>query len=140
MTDQISASEDILDSRDIQSRIDELEDEIADILEQQEEFANELEEGDDETFPEAEALDELQKELTLLTELKDAVNSSEWKYGLALINEDYFVTYAQELVEDTYGKDTLPDFLVIDWEATAEAIKMDYTSVEFDDTTFYYRG
>lgn len=195
MTKQINASDDILDSRDIDARIEELESEISAIeeevsedhaeqvteIEEQEERIAELDaelaalfkeiaenpeqeevltarkteiedrieqlmetladtkEESEEEHCQSEVLEELKKELSLLTTFRDDVNSAEWKYGLTLINENYFQKYTEEMVEELYGKDAVPNFLVIDWEATVDNVKIDYSCVEFDGETFYYR-
>lgn len=58
----------------------------------------------------------------------------------ALIHEDYFKTYAQELVQDIGDlPNGIPSYIEIDWEATADNIRQDYTSVEFDGVTYYVR-
>jgi hypothetical protein len=33
----------------------------------------------------------------------------------------------------------LPDWIVIDWDATADNLKVDYTEVEFDGVTYLVR-
>jgi hypothetical protein len=53
-----------------------------------------------------------------------------------LIHEDNFIDAMRELCEDIGD---LPDYIVIDWEATAENLRADYTSVEFEGSTYYTR-
>lgn len=108
----------IKDSRDIQTRIDELE-----ALEE------EIDEDDKE---------ELKKLLAFKEEVGD---DSEWDCGITFIAEDDFEDYARELVEDigAIGKDTQWPATHIDWEAAANELQMDYTSAELDGTTYYYR-
>lgn len=69
------------------------------------------------------------------------VSSAEWRYGLALISEDYFVTYAEEMAADVGAIDPKAGWPLqhIDWDAAAEALKQDYSSVELDGRTFYFR-
>jgi hypothetical protein len=33
----------------------------------------------------------------------------------------------------------IPSYIEIDWEATASNIRVDYSSVEIDDVTYWYR-
>jgi hypothetical protein len=50
------------------------------------------------------------------------------------------VDYCQELLEDIGDiPKGLPGYIVIDWEATAENLKADYSTVDFDGQTYYYR-
>jgi hypothetical protein len=64
----------------------------------------------------------------------------DWQHGATLVRESYWPTYAKQLVEDTgeLPKD-LPDWIVIDWEATADNLRVDYTEVEFDGVTYFVR-
>lgn len=58
-----------------------------------------------------------------------------------LIAEDYFVTAMQELVTDIGDlPQEIPSYLEIDWEATAENLKADYSEVELDGETYYHRS
>jgi hypothetical protein len=52
-----------------------------------------------------------------------------------------FEDYAMELAEETLGIDvgSWPAFH-IDWERAANELAMDYTSVEFEGTTYYYQA
>ena len=64
----------------------------------------------------------------------------DFKYGTQVIREDYFVDEMKELMEDIgYIPRDIPSFIEIDWEATAENLKMDYTSFEFQGNTYYAR-
>ena len=64
----------------------------------------------------------------------------DWNYGVTLVSEDSFEDYVQELLEDCgeIPKD-FPSYVVIDWEATAENIKVDYTEAKLGGVTFYAR-
>lgn len=79
-------------------------------------------------------------ELNELRELIDECNSynSDTEYGAALINEDYWVDYVKELCEDCgdVPRD-LPHYIAIDWEQTAENIRADYVSIDVAGQTFY---
>lgn len=120
------SGENIFDSRDVQDRIDELQMEFDSWKEVN------LESEDDEF--------EDYEELQTLNDFKDEVNSSEWKYGIGFINESYFIDYAEEFANDCGYVDkesVISQF--IDWNAFAEWIRQDYTSIEFDGETYYYR-
>jgi hypothetical protein len=110
----------VFDSRDVEERIKELE-----LFEKDEDF-------------DQEDKDELEK----LRAFKDEVNSSEWDFGLTFISENYFEEYAQEFAEDigAISKDSQWPLNHIDWEAAARELKMDYSTVEYDNETYYYRS
>lgn len=114
----ISNTQDIIDSRDIIERIEELEAEVLD--------------------------DEEQTELATLKALIEDLSGNSGdspEYGITLIHEHYFEDYAQELAEDigAIPKDLTWPAYCIDWERAAHDLKMDYTSVEFDGETYYCR-
>ena len=108
---------DVLDSRDLQERIDALED---------------IEERDDDE----------QEELDNLIAFKDEVSDSEWDSGLQLIDEDYFEEYAQELAQDigAIGRDAQWPLNCIDWEQAAEELKGDYRTADYNGNTYYFRA
>ena len=117
---EISNTQDTIDSRDIQERIDYLE-----AL------------GEDE-----EDIDEDEKEeLEKLQAFKEEADASEWDFGVAFIHEDYFEDYAREFAEDigAIGKDTQWPATHIDWDAAANELQMDYSSAKFDGVTYYFR-
>lgn len=64
----------------------------------------------------------------------------DWKYGETLINADYFTEYARELVSDIGDVPReIPHYIEIDWDKTANNLKVDYTAIEFKGETFYVR-
>lgn len=157
MPTYISNSDDVIDSRDVISRIEELESEredLANVLEEAETVFNEAKEDDEKNMGTLEdAVDNARGELVdwdddnadELKALKDLQDEAEgycpdWNYGATLIRDDYFEDYCQELVQDIgdlpHG---IPNYIVIDWEATADNIKVDYTSVDFDGVTYWVR-
>lgn len=124
----------IFDSREVEERIEELEGDLAD----------ELDIEDDDAKAAALALKCLSEEYdeyVELTKFRDEVDSREWSHGLTFISDGRaFVNYAQELVTDIGDlPNGIPNYIVIDWEATAENIKQDYSEVEFQGTTYLYR-
>lgn len=112
----ISNYDDIIDSRDIIARIEELEGT---------EDADELEE-----------LERL-KELAAQCE-----GYGDWQYGETLIRESYFEEYAQQLAEDIGAIDPNANWPnnCIDWERAARELKMDYTVVAFDGVSYLIRS
>lgn len=65
----------------------------------------------------------------------------DWTDGATLIHEDHFVDYCKEMVSDVgdLPKD-LPEYLVIDWEATAENLRADYMEIEFGGENYWMRA
>ncbi len=116
-TTDISNSDQVIDSRNVISRIEELEGE--DLLEQDEQ-------------------DELKALKTLEEEAEGY--SDDWKHGSTLIRDDYFTEYAEELCKDIGDLPSeIPWYIEIDWEKTAEHIKADYTEVDFDGVSYWIR-
>lgn len=152
--------EDVIDSRSLSSRLEELEkersglDEAVEALETQLAFAQINNPGD------TEAIETLEEEIATardavetwdaseeaaeaqsIKSLEEEVDSGEWKDGLALINKKHWTDYVQEMLEDTgdIPKD-FPGYIVIDWDATADNVAQDYATVEWNGDTWYYRA
>lgn len=74
--------------------------------------------------------------------VSDEISSSEWDYGLQLIDEDGFQEYCEDLVSDIgdLPKD-LPSYISnnIDWSGVADDLRQDYSEVKFRGTTYLYR-
>lgn len=133
----ISKFDDIIDSRDVIGRIEELESTRADLAQAVED--GEVSADAVETWDEDEEGEEL-KALKALVEEASGY-SPDWQYGATLIRDSYFQTYAEELAEDC---GMIPAGLAwpctcIDWERAARELQMDYTSVEFDGVTYWVR-
>jgi hypothetical protein len=82
------------------------------------------------------------EELAALLALQDeASGASDWTYGETLIRDDYFKDYAQELAEDIGAINPEASWPLnhIDWGAAADALKMDYTPVEWSGVTYWVR-
>jgi hypothetical protein len=135
-------SDDVIDSRDVIARLDELEQEREDIIsdrdnadtdEERVEFGNALQVWDEDNADELNAL------RTLAEEGEDA--SPDWRHGETLIRESYFTDYCQELLADIgdLPRD-LPHYIVIDWEATADNLKADYSTVDFGGVDYLIRN
>lgn len=117
----VTKYDDVIDSREVIKRIEDLEDELqAEII------------GDDDK-DELAALQELQKEAEGYSE--------DWLHGSTLVRDSYFQEYAQELAEDCgmiKSNATWPNNC-IDWEEAARQLKQDYTEVDFDGVTYWVR-
>jgi hypothetical protein len=163
----------IIDSRDIISRYEELNDEYESLKESLEEANDSIKEFNmrnghtDLTDEEIEELQELQEaldeaqgllddfekfddkeELDMLKEIvSQGEDCSDWSYGTNLIHDDYFTEYTEELVHDCYE---MPKELSegkwpwchvkMDWDAAAEELKSDYTTIEVNGETYYIRS
>lgn len=130
-TKEITNSEDMIDVRDVISRVEELES-----IEGIEEDI----EGPDQTDDQV----ELVTLRDLLDELRGNGGDEEWRgswYPVTLIRDTYFKTYAEELAEDigAINADASWPNSCIDWDQAASELQMDYTSTEFDGVTYWYR-
>lgn len=79
----------------------------------------------------------------LLEDIKGNGGDEKWRgdwYPMALIRESHFKDYAEELAYDCgmLDKSNWP-YNCIDWAMAARELRMDYSSVEFDGSTFFYR-
>lgn len=113
----IDNSADIIDSREIIDRIEEL---TAD---------------DERTQAESDEL------ATLHALQAEASYAEDWQYGATLVRDTYFKEYAQQLAEDIGAIDwnaTWPLYC-IDWEHAARDLQMDYTPVDFAGITYWVR-
>lgn len=147
MATEISSSDDRIDVRDVIARYEELEGEretLAGTLIEESESANadlinaaeiNLAEWDEENGEELKLLGELLKELA------GCGGDEQWRgdwYPIGLIRDSDFESAMDELLEDIgdLPKD-LPCYLRI--EVDYKALQMDYSSVEFDGVTYWYR-
>lgn len=121
---------DVVDTRDIIVRIEELSEFKEDCIDS----------GD--TFPIEDS-----EELAFLLAIQDEADCSpDYIYGESLISEDYFTDYIQALIEDCYE---LPEGLntgrwpfnhmQMDYEAAAEEAKQDYIEFSVDGYSFLIR-
>lgn len=143
-TTSITNSEDIIDSRDIIARIEQLESEQSDLLTNEDGETVAVEELSDDARKAFLAWEEDNAhELDALRELRNEAESSpDWEYGEGLIRYSYFEDYARELAEDCgeVPKDLKWPLRCIDWEQAARELKMDYFSVSFDGVEYFIRS
>jgi hypothetical protein len=117
------------------SRIDNYEDliDVRDIIDA---YGDAVTDEDSDT---ADTLDDL------LADLRGNGGDHEWRgdwYPVTLIRDSYFTEYAQSFAEDIgLISDTATGwpYTCIDWDRAARELQMDYTSVEYDGITYWYR-
>jgi len=97
----------------------------------------EAEDGDGKDGLEAEEIERRDAIRELLEDI-----GSEDDDGVTLIPEDGFVEYAQELAEDIGAVEDFSAWpaTCIDWQAAANDLATDYSTVEFDGESYYYQG
>lgn len=150
MARDVSNTSDVVDTRDIEERIDELEDDTVE-CDACDGGGYKLDEEGEETDVECpackgecevSALDEFEKEeLAKLKKLRDEF-SGDWEGGTTLVRESYFEDYAREFAQDLHGssmREVHWPFSCIDWKEAAEELMQDYSSIEWDGVTYYYR-
>jgi hypothetical protein len=149
----INNTDDVIDSRDVISRIEELEDlkKIVDdcyerlgILISEEDEVKKVDaaradlEAAKEDFSEEEEV-----ELADLQSLaEEASSSSDWDIGEMLIHDSYFEEYVKELASDIgVISEDLNEWPIrhIDWEEAADELKQDYIEVDFDGETYWIK-
>ena len=83
------------------------------------------------------------QELAALAAVNEEGDASfeDWRYGVALVRDDYFEDYAEQFAEDigAINRDASWPLTYIDWERAAAALRQDYTSIDIDGTTYWGR-
>lgn len=158
----------VIDTRDLIEKRDELKDSIMDnfrsrintLIDEENEkdeenreedtikYYNELLEYNYDDFKNKVDFD-LQKEIlefwvNEINEIEEIDNieeeCSEFKYGETLINEDYWEEYCQELCIDCgYISKDFPNWIEIDWEATSRNMAYDYNTITYQNEEYYFR-
>ena len=82
-------------------------------------------------------IEENQEELDELNSLENEV--SEWTRGNTMILESEWVSYVQDLADDLGATNDPTSWIVIDWEATADGVRMDYHEVTYQGETYLVR-
>jgi len=125
----------VIDVRDIIERVKELRQLRDERDEQCEDHGAPLDAGD---------IAELAELESLLSDLQgmggDEKFGGEW-YPMALISDDYFKEYAQDLAANIGAIDanaTWPN-TCIDWDQAAKELQYDYSSVDVGDLTYWTR-
>ena len=120
MTSKIDNTMNVIDSRDLEERFEELDC-----------IVNEEDMGTSEEQEELESLRVLVKEGDLYI--------PDWFSGTPLIRDSHFTEYVKECAEDA---DAVPPDMPwplnhIDWEAAAEELKAEYADFDFDGVTYW---
>lgn len=155
-TSEIDNNTDILDSREIQERLDYLTDEIQSALE-----SSGRDETDFSTLAEDHTPEDLERiidrlinrellessvwdEWSIIRETFDGVKDcSEWKFGMTFLRESYVDEDWAE--NECKGMGLIPNDLPffiesnIDWDGVKDDLLQDYTSLDFDGVKYYYR-
>lgn len=167
MTNSIDNAQDIIDSRDVIARIEELEadresaaihtvcihcDLDIEGCEADDDWRDRgnnttCNDGENDHEPPADTRgtldDDEAEELAALQALAEEAEgyAADWQYGEALIRDTYFTEYAMQMAEDIGAVDPNATWPAnyIDWDAAADALKQDYTSVDFDGVEYWIR-
>lgn len=132
MNTTINPTADIIDVRDIISRIEELENEMQ----------GEIPDGT--TWADTEQAEELATLTAIMEDLKGNGGDEQWRgdwYPVTLIRDSYFRGYAQDLADDCGLIDHTAGWPMncIDWDKAARELQYDYTSTEIAGVTYWYR-
>lgn len=122
MTDEITNTQDFIDSRDVIARVEELE--------------AELEDGT--------IADDGKEELHALKTLSDECKNytPNWADGATLIRDSYFKEYAQDFADDigATSRDVPWPQGHINWDDAVEELLLDYACVDFDGVKYWVRS
>ncbi len=140
----ITNSDDVIDSREVIERLEELRAERDELIEARSEVThddpeaynkavNDLIEWNDDFIIELKALEALNAE--------GEDYAADWIHGETLIRDTYFEDYAQELADDigAVATDAVWPYTCIDWTQAARELQMDYTQVDFDGVAYWIR-
>jgi hypothetical protein len=116
---EINYSKNLLNTDDLDVRLDELEESLEGFN------AEELKDAEEDVF-----------ELKELKGVRDQLGS-EWFEGIHLIKESDWVNYVRE--QEEHIVNSLPSYVIIDWEETAKNVSTEYSTVELMGETFYYQ-
>jgi hypothetical protein len=146
-------SDDIIDSRDVIARIEELEEERSALAEEASDALSMDGEGDTETERENNAakvftarsdLDQWDEgngaELAALKSMaEEGEGYGDWAHGTTLVRDSYFKEYAQQYADDCGAVDASASWPMscIDWDQAARELQMDFTAVDFDGITYW---
>lgn len=151
MSREITNTQDVIDSMDVIARIEELydylHDEYSDYVLECEKDKYDGGSFDDWLDIMVDSDEAVPEYLSLVKLAKQGEYSPDWSYGEALIHEDYFTKYIEELINDCYE---MPKemksgnwpwrHVVIDYEAAADEAKQDYFAINFDGATYWIRA
>jgi hypothetical protein len=163
----ISNRDDVIDSRDVIAKIEEMKEEIFDMIDGMEidgiddaddlinHVAKKIDHSEDcstcdmiitalvyngKTSDDLdEAIDELKPLADLAGEASDY--AEDWDHGETMIRGTYFKEYAQQLADDIGAIDSSATWPMncIDWDQAANELKQDYTEVDFNGISYFIR-
>lgn len=136
-----------LDTRNLAERREALKQEILDsFLENFPHYEEMTESFEDIRFEEEEIeswKQDFEDELKEIEEIDDVENElgSEFEYGVTLIDVDDFEEFIEQDLEDCgYIPKDFPSWIEIDWKATANNVKVDYTEVTYQNNSYLGRS
>ena len=125
---ELDLTADIIDLRDVIERYEYLEEAVLSVS---------AEEADCDELEEALILGKL------LDDLKGYGGDEQWRgdwYPVTLIRDSYTADYTEELIKECGDvSNDLPWYVAIDWAQTWMNIRVDYSEVEIDGVTYWYR-
>ena len=136
LNDELNDSQNELYDIENEEDYDDKQNDIDNKLEEISDKESEIQECEFEYNRYAEELEELE---ALKEEISN--NSDEgFEYGIQLIHEDDIEDYFHELLIDCgYIPKDMPSWIEIDWSATYNNMKQDYSEIELNGNTFYIR-
>ncbi len=137
----------ILDTRTLAERREALKQEILDsFLENFPHYEEMTESFEDIRFEEEEIeswKEYFEDELKEIEEIDDVENElgSEFEYGVTLVDVDDWEEFVEQDLEDIgYIPKDFPSWIEIDWKATANNVRQDYTEVTYQGNSYLGRG
>ena len=120
----------IIDTRDLIKRADEIEGDLVNLDEDHHDYEDDKKELQDE-------LDEIN---AILKEVEGYAGDSP-RDGVMLVADSYWVSYAQELAEEIGAVNANASWPNnhIDWKAAADDLQQDYTSVDIGGEDWWFR-
>lgn len=165
MKAEVNVGDNYIDSRDVIARQEDLQDTLTsaydEYLEEVQEVVEELSEGgttpggempeamtfthwvqDTSDNSDATYQEEAEEYMWLENLIDECDGVVDWKYGATLIREAIFEDYARELAEDIGAIDSNATWPLqhINWTEAAEALRMDYTEVDFGGVAYLVRN
>ena len=135
-----------IDTRNLIVKRDELKQYVLNsFLETFEHYANQTKIFEDIRFEEEEIQSWKEDWYTELADINEIdtiedIVGSEFNYGCTLIDEKDFIEYVEELLTDCgYIPKDFPNWIEIDWESTADNVKIDYSKLKYQSTTYLFR-
>lgn len=146
-------SKDILNSRNLEERLNELQLEFTNYLNEMEDDEKSLilssfdltsDKMTEEDWREAWEGTSDGEEWKNIDSLKDEIDSAQWENGIRLIRDGYFEQFAEDEADNMgyFSGVSSSDwpFSCIDWRRAARELRSDYRQVNFDGETYWYRS